>query len=177
MAYTTLRTSSLVGGRWEEFEGLEGDEPVWRVPANRMKGKRRNKKEHIVPLAPQAVAILAELRRENPRSEYVFPGQGKAKHMSTGTILHALTRMGYRGPGMESIMTGHGWRSVASTALHENGWEHALVEMQLAHEEQSEVSASYKFATRSPERRRMMAWYAEWIDRQAGKIALAQAAD
>ncbi len=169
IAYTFLRTSELVGARWDEFDGLESDEPMWRIPAQRMKRKR----EHIVPLAPQAVEILAELRRENPRSEYVFPGQGKAKHMSSGTLLHALTRMGYRGPGTETLMTGHGFRSIASTALHENGWEHELIELQLAHAEESKVSASYNFATRIPDRRRMMVWYAGWIDEQAAKGKLA----
>ncbi len=58
MVLTFARTTELRAARWPEFENLDGNEPVWRIPAERTKMKR----EHLVPLAPQAVAVLHELR-------------------------------------------------------------------------------------------------------------------
>jgi hypothetical protein len=79
--------------------------------------------------------------------------------MSNNTILKALERMGFKGR-----MTGHGFRGVASTLLHEHGFEHTLIELQLAHQERNRVSASYNWATYLPERRRMMQWWADHLD-------------
>ena len=107
LAYTFVRTSELVGARWEEFT-LDGDSPRWDIPAERMKMDT----PHIVPLSHQAVAVLRRIQQIARKGEYVFPGTGKAKHMSNGTILLALERMGYRG-----IMTGHGFRGTASSNI------------------------------------------------------------
>jgi integrase len=79
--------------------------------------------------------------------------------MSNNTILKALERMGYKGR-----MTGHGFRGVASTMLHEQGFDHALIELQLAHQERNQVSAAYNWATYLPERRKMMQWWADHLD-------------
>lgn len=160
MAYTFVRTSELVGARWEEFT-LEGDSPRWDIPAERMKMDT----PHIVPLAHQAADILRALQRLTGGREYVFPGQGKAKHMSTGTILHALRRMGFRGPGKETIMTGHGFRGTASTLLHESGFDEKYIEAQLAHQKRNKTAAAYNHAAYLPQRREMMqAWADTWDD-------------
>jgi hypothetical protein len=79
--------------------------------------------------------------------------------MSNGTILGALRRMGYAGR-----MTGHGFRGVASTILHELGHRHDIIELQLAHQERDEVSAAYNFATYLPQRRKMMQQWADHLD-------------
>jgi integrase len=91
-----MRTTTWA--RWTEFT-LEGDSPRWDIPAERMKMDT----PHIVPLSHQAVDSLRTMQRLTGGHEYVFAGQGKAKHMSTGTILHSLTRMGFRGKGKETI--------------------------------------------------------------------------
>lgn len=161
MALTFVRTGELIGARWEEFD-LDGAE--WRIPAGRMKMKS----PHIVPLSRQAVDVLRCLHELRGLSGLLFPGErDHAKPMSNNTILGALKRMGYGGR-----MTGHGFRGVASTVLHEHGFEHAHIELQLAHMERDEVSAAYNFATYLPQRRKMLQWWADHLDqvRQGAKV-------
>src|SRR5262249_20963609 len=92
MVLTFARTTELRAARWPEFENLDGDEPVWRIPTERTKMRR----EHLVPLAPQALAVLRELR-ELPGSDaslFLFPSASLQKCMSNNTMLFALYRMG-----------------------------------------------------------------------------------
>lgn len=154
MAFTFVRTSELIGAQWDEFD-LDAAE--WRIPAERMKMKT----PHIVPLSTQAVEILRCLHELRGRSGWLFPGErDHEKPMSNNTILAALKRMGFGGR-----MTGHGFRGIASTILHELGFEHAHIELQLAHEERNKVSAAYNFATYLPQRRQMMQRYADHLAR------------
>jgi integrase len=120
MALTFVRTSELIGARWAEFD-LEAAR--WDIPAGRMKMKT----PHIVPLSSQAVNILKALYLVSGHGPMVFPGErDHEKPMSNNTILGALSRMGYKGR-----MTGHGFRGIASTLLHEMGFNHAHIELQL----------------------------------------------
>lgn len=154
MALTFVRTGELIGARWEEFD-LEAAE--WRIPAWRMKMKT----PHIVPLAPQAVEVLQALHTVSGTGVLLFPGErDHEKSMSNNTILAALKRMGYAGR-----MTGHGFRGVASTILHEQGFAHHAIELQLAHQERNSVSASYNHATYLTERRAMMNQWANHLDK------------
>ncbi|MGQ0530583.1 MAG: tyrosine-type recombinase/integrase [Panacagrimonas sp.] len=156
MALTFVRTGELIGAKWDEFEDLDGDAPTWRIPAARMKMDT----PHIVPLSKQAVDVMACLHEIRTKSDFVFPGERKrSQSMSNNTVLFALYRMGYRGR-----MTGHGFRGVASTILHELGWRHDLIEIQLAHQERNKVSAAYNHATHVPERRKMMQAWADHLD-------------
>lgn len=165
MTLTFVRTSELIGARWGEFEGLDGKSPLWRIPAQRMKMKT----EHLVPLSRQALAVLNELEKWRFGRELVFPGErDHTKPMSNNTLLYALYRMGYRGR-----MTGHGFRGVASTILHEQGWPHEHIEQQLAHQERDDVSAAYNHAKYLPQRAEMMQAWADWLDvRKAGAQVL-----
>lgn len=154
MALTFVRTSELVEARWSEFD-IEAAE--WRIPAERMKMRT----PHIVPLSKQALKVLAYLRELKGLSDLLFPGErDHEKPMSNNTILGALYRMGYKGR-----MTGHGFRGVASTILHEQGHRHDIIELQLAHQERDDVSAAYNFATYLPQRRKMMQAWADHLDR------------
>lgn len=154
MALTFVRTSELIGARWVEFD-LEAAQ--WRIPPERMKMES----PHIVPLSRQAVAVLRELEKVRLGRDLLFPGErDHAKPMSNNTILFALYRMGYH-----SRMTGHGFRGIASTILHEQGFEHAHIELQLAHQERDDVSAAYNYATYLPQRKKMMQWYADYLDK------------
>ncbi len=156
MALTFVRTGELIGARWDEFEGLDGKSPLWRIPAERMKMKT----EHLVPLSRQAIAILASLNEIRGRAGLLFPGErDHEKPMSNNTILVALARMGFKGR-----MTGHGFRSIASTELHEMGFVHEWVELQLAHQERDQVSAAYNHARYLPQRRKMMQAWADRLD-------------
>ena len=149
MALTFVRTSELIGARWAEFD-LEARR--WHIPAVRMKMRT----PHIVPLSRQAIEVLELLRLVTGNGELLFPGERDPhKPMSNNTILFALRRIGY-GPG---VMCGHGFRGIASTLLHEQGWPHEHIELQLAHAPRSAVSAAYNHALYLEPRARMMdAW-------------------
>jgi hypothetical protein len=130
---------------------LDGAE--WRIPGERMKARL----PHIVPLARQAVAILRELHSLTCDRRYLFPSvRSAARPMSDNTLNAALRRLGYT----TDDMTAHGFRSMASTLLNEQGcWNRDAIERQLAHGERNEVRAAYNYAEYLPERRRMMqAW-------------------
>lgn len=148
MALTFVRTSELIGARWPEFNF---ENARWDIPAERMKMKT----PHIVALSTQAIEVLERLKEISFSRELVFPGDvNPQKPMSNNTLLFALYRMGYR-----SRMTGHGFRGVASTILHEQGFAHEHIELQLAHEERDDTSAAYNHALYLKPRAEMMqAW-------------------
>jgi integrase len=157
-----VRPGELRHAQWPEID-LEKAE--WRIPAERMKMRA----QHIVPLARQAIDIFRELepltnrvfpsRPNAPR--YVFPSiRTHERPMSDNAVLAALRRMGYA----KQEMTGHGFRSMASTRLHEQGWNHQAIERQLAHAERNAVSAAYNFAEHLGERRKMMQAWADYLD-------------
>ena len=154
MTLTFVRTTELIAARWAEFD-LEAAE--WRIPPERMKMKT----PHIVPLSPQAVEVVKVLHTLSGGRVLLFPGErDHDKPMSNNTILKALERMGYKGR-----MTGHGFRGVASTILHEQGYAHHAIELQLAHQERNEVSAAYNHALYLTERRAMMCDWADHLDK------------
>ncbi len=153
MALTFVRTSELIGARWGE---IDFDNAQWRLPAERMKMKT----PHIVPLSNQALEILNTLKELTSYSEFIFPNQcNRTKSMSNNTILKALEVMGYKGK-----MTGHGFRGLASTALHEQGYDHMHIELQLAHQERNETSSAYNHALYLKQRAVMMQNWADYLD-------------
>ena len=160
MALTFVRTTELIGERWAEFD-LDGAR--WDIPAERMKMKT----PHIVPLSTQAVSVLKTLHLVTGHSPMLFPGErDHEKSMSNNTILKALERMGYKGR-----MTGHGFRGVASTLLHEMGFDHAHIELQLAHQERDAVSAAYNHATYLKQRSKMMQDWGDYLENcTSGKV-------
>ena len=157
LAQTFVRTSELIGAEWVEFDL---DHALWIIPAERMKMKT----EHIVPLARQAITLLTELKQISRGSRFVFPGRNRDKPISNNTMLFALYRMGYKGK-----MTGHGFRAVASTLLNETGFTPDAIERQLAHCERNEVRGAYNRAEYLSERKKMMQFWADHLDKlQAG---------
>ena len=158
LCLTFVRTSELIGAEWSEFRNLDGDAPTWEIPAERMKMKAA----HVVPLAPQAVAILRELKAIGSGSRYILPGRNPDKPISNNTLLFALYRLGYKGK-----MTGHGFRAVASSALNEAGYRPDVIERQLAHREPNKVRAAYNRTEYLPERRTMMQQWADMVDAYA----------
>jgi integrase len=159
MAHTFVRTGELIGARWQEID-LEAAQ--WRIPKARMKVKRN---DHIVPLATQVIDALRSLQYVygNPSrckgEAFLFPSEtSPGKPMSNNTILKALERMGFKGK-----MTGHGFRHLASTQLHEMGYRSDVIEAQLAHKETNEVKAVYNKAQYLPERTRLMQGWADYM--------------
>jgi integrase len=151
---TFVRPGELRHAEWEE---INIDEAVWRIPAEKMKMRSA----HIVPLSDQAVVVFEEIKPLTGNGKYVFPSlRSGSRPMSDNTILAALRRMGYA----KEEMTGHGFRGMASTVLHEQGWSSDIIERQLAHAESNSVKAAYNHAQHLPERRKMMQWWADHLD-------------
>ncbi len=152
--YVFVRPGELRRGEWAEFN-LDAAE--WRIPASKMKAGEM----HIVPLAEQALAILRELHPLTGGGRYVFPSvRTSSRPMSENTVLGALRRLGYTG----DQMTGHGFRSTASTLLNEQGWPRDAIERQLVHGERDKVRAAYNYAEHLPQRRKMMQAWADYLD-------------
>jgi integrase len=150
-----VRPSELRCAEWKEFDL---DHAEWRIPANRMKMRE----QHIVPLARQAVALLRDLQPLTGTSRYLFPSlRTNERPISNNTLNAALRRLGYTGDEMVS----HGFRSMASTCLNEQGWHPDLIELQLAHAERNKVRAVYNRATRLADRRKMMQAWADYLVR------------
>lgn len=155
MVLTFLRTGSLIVAEWKEIDFAS---KRWNVPKEHMKG---HKAPHIVPLARQTIELLTLLKQLTGASKYLFPGQGaKNQTMSNGTICKALETMGYKGE-----MTGHGFRGVASTILHECQHEHKLIELQMGHLKKNKVSGAYDYAQYLEPRTRMMQDWANFVER------------
>lgn len=153
-AYTFVRPGELRRARWGEISKED-----WKIPAEKMKMRR----PHIVPLSSQAQKVLKDLEPLTGGSEWVFPAaRDKTRPMSDMTVNAALRRLGY---GKDEI-TGHGFRSMASTILNENGWPADVIERQLAHVEKNAVRAAYNHAEYLPKRREMMQWWADWLNGQ-----------
>ena len=122
-----------------------------------------------MPLSKQAVAILIEVYKLTGPSGYVFPSiRTASRPMSENTINVSLRRLGYD----KEEMTGHGFRSMASTLLNEHGWHKDAIERQLAHTPKDKVRASYNYAEHLPERKKMMQAWADYLDslKAGGKV-------
>ncbi|PJK31343.1 tyrosine-type recombinase/integrase [Minwuia thermotolerans] len=163
MALLFPRPGELRAARWAE---LDFDEAIWRIPAERTKMRR----EHRVPLAPQAVAILRDLRAVSANEALVFPSVRSARRsMSENTLNAALRRMGYA----KDEVTAHGFRATASTLLNESGrWSPDVIERQLGHVENNDVRRAYARGEHWSDRVAMMAWWADFLDaaRTVGEV-------
>jgi len=151
LALTWTRTKELRMMRWEQVE-----DQYWRVPASTMKSDEY----HLVPLSRQAKVIIEKMRARSRGSRYVFPAENNLERpMSENTILYLMYRLGYKGR-----MTGHGWRSVASTWANERGYNVDAIERQLAHAPDDRTRAAYNRAAYLPQRKKMLQDWAEWMD-------------
>lgn len=150
---TGLRIGELRGAMWQE---IDADAAVWEFPAERMKMRR----PHIVPLSLQAQAIIMRIREMTGRYPYIFPGRNDPrKTMSEASINQVFKRIGYAGR-----VTGHGFRHTMSTILHEQGYNTAWIETQLAHVDKNSIRGTYNHAQYLDGRREMLQWYADYMD-------------
>lgn len=153
-----VRPGNLRRAEWKE---IDLDAALWNIPAEKMKSGAA----HIVPLSTQAVELLREIQpltgQRPDRQPYVFPSaRAGGRPMSDNAILTALRAMGIS----KEEMTGHGFRHMASTILHEQGWNSDVIERQMAHAEPNEVKATYNKAKHLPERVLMMQAWADYLD-------------
>lgn len=149
-----VRPGELRKARWEDIDLDAGE---WRFFVT------KTKTEHIVPLAPQALTILHELHPLSGHRTFVFPGRDPLKPMSEAAVNAALRRMGY---DTRTEVTGHGMRAMARTLLHEElGFAPEVIEHQLAHRVPDSLGSAYNRTKFLAERRRMMAAWADYLDK------------
>ncbi|KMK44142.1 tyrosine-type recombinase/integrase [Pluralibacter gergoviae] len=150
---TGLRTIELRASEWAD---IDYEKAIWNIPAERMKMRR----PHIVPITSQVKELLEEVRQLTGRGKYVFPGRNDAgKPMSEASINQVIKRIGYDGKA-----TGHGFRHTMSTILHEQGYNTAWIETQLAHVDKNSIRGTYNHAQYLDGRREMLQWYADYME-------------
>ena len=154
LALTFQRPGELRLAKWSEFD-LDSSEPLWTIPQERMKSRES---DHLVPLASQTVALLRELRRHE-RGELAFPSLRPGRPLSDNTFNAALRTLGYSG----GVHVAHGFRSTASTLLHQKGFDHDEIEQQLAHKRPG-VNGIYNRSHLLEQRRVMMQSWADYLD-------------
>ena len=154
---TFLRSTELRGGQWNE---IDFDAAMWTVPAQRMKHeKTAPKPPHAVPLADWTLELLAELKEITGNTPFLFPSRTKTDgFISDATISRIIERMGYKGR-----VTPHGFRSLASSVLNEQGFNPDAIERQLAHIENNKIRAAYNRADYLNERKEFMQWYSDFL--------------
>lgn len=149
---TLVRPSEASSARWVE---IDLNTKLWTIPAERMKAKR----EHIVPLSPQALEILEMMKPISMHREHVFPSRNDPKQpMNSQTANAALKRIGYGGK-----LVAHGLRSIASTALNEQGFNADVIEAALAHSDKNEVRRAYNRSTYLESRKILMDWWGQKV--------------
>ncbi|MHA6632852.1 integrase domain-containing protein [Citrobacter farmeri] len=149
---TLVRPSEASGARWAE---IDLDEKLWTIPSERMKAKR----EHIVPLSPQALEILEMMKPISAHREHIFPSRNNPKQaMNSQTANAALKRIGYGGR-----LVAHGLRSIASTAMNEEGFNPDIIESALAHTDRNEVRKAYNRSTYLQQRITLMNWWGDFV--------------
>jgi len=155
------RPSELRLAEWPEFD-LDG--ALWTIPAMRMKRRKEGKLNgapHLVPLSRQVVALLRDLYLMSGAGRYVFPSVHDPREpLSANTLGKALEKLGFKGE-----LVPHGFRHMADTLLHENGWSDQAIERQLSHTDSNKVRRIYNQAMYLPERTRMMQAWADYLVR------------
>ena len=152
--HTMTRPSEAAGAMWQEID-LENK--TWTIPPERMKKRR----EHVIPLTDQALALLETMRPISWHREYIFPSDRNPRtHCNSQTANVALKRMNFGGR-----LVSHGLRSIASTTLNEQGFEADLIESALAHVGDNQVRNAYNRTNYLERRRPMMSWWSEYVEK------------
>lgn len=150
---TAVRTQELRFARWED---INFEKRLWEIPAEVMKMKR----PHIVPMSDQVMALFESLKPITGLYPLVFIGRNdRTKPISKESINQVIELLGYKGR-----LTGHGFRHTMSTILHEEGFNSAWIETQLAHVDKNAIRGAYNHAQYLEGRQQMMQWYSDYID-------------
>ena len=146
------RNTEIRSGEWKE---INWQTKTWTIPASRMKRPR----EHLIPLSDWAIELLQELHQLTGKGRFMFPNRNTISgYISENTLGNILNRIGYKG-----IATPHGFRSLASSILNEQGFNPDAIERQLAHVEENKIRAAYNRAEYLAERTEMMQWYSDYL--------------
>lgn len=159
IALCFVRTQELRLFEWNEIDTLR---QVWRIPATKMKMRR----DHVIPLSPQAMKLISDMRPITGNTDYVFFNFRTNKPFSEAWLNQALAKMGYKGQ-----MTGHGFRGLASTSLNEMHFNKDIIELQLAHLDETSTSSRYDTSNKLQQRQDMMYQWANYLDDlRAGRV-------
>ena len=124
------------------------------------------RRPHLVPLSSQAIDLLNQLKPMTGAGTLLFPGRNNPKKpMSDMALTVLVRRIGYAG-----CVTGHGFRHTMSTILHEQGFNSAWIELQLAHVDKNSIRGTYNHAQYLEGRKEMMQWYADYIEASLTKV-------
>ena len=146
------RNKEIRGGQWQE---IDFKRKTWTIPANRMKRPR----DHTIPLSDWAIELLNELHAITGETPFLFPSpKSETGYISENTAGKIINGMGYYG-----IATPHGFRSLASSVLNEQGFNPDAIERQLAHIENNKIRAAYNRADYLNERKEFMQWYSDFL--------------
>lgn len=149
-----LRPTEIRNLKWEY---VDFDDLLIRIPAEKMKRNR----EHLVPMSKQVAQHLKQVKAVTGYSSFVFPNQNdSSKPMSKNVLTNRLRDLGYPA----DVMSAHGFRSTASTILHEKGWNHEVIEVQLAHLTGTATSRAYNRSLYLAERTKLMQEWANYLD-------------
>jgi integrase len=153
MLHTFVRTNELIGAKWSEFDLSKA---TWLIPAERMKMRIA----HVVPLSTQVIEILEKLKELYGDKGFILPSViNSKKHISNNTILKGLDALGYN-----KVMTGHGFRALAMSTIKEHlGYQHEVIDRQLAHLPRSKIDQAYDRAQFLPARKKMMQDWSDYI--------------
>ena len=167
LPYLASRSGNIRMAEWRE---IDFESSQWVIDGEKMKVKVKiegtnNYQPHAVPLSLQAMEIIKELQMLTRESKYLFPSPLDNKRpMSDNTLNSGLKRLGYKG-----LMTPHSFRSMFSTVMNEkidqHGFHTDIIERQLAHIERNKVKSAYNHAEYLPQRKELMQWWADYLDR------------
>ncbi|EDF4606564.1 tyrosine-type recombinase/integrase [Salmonella enterica] len=159
---TVTRPVEASGARWDEIDLAAN---TWTIPAGRMKMRR----DHVIPLSNQALAVLKAMKPISAHREYVFPSFRDPKlPMCSQSANAALRRMGFQG-----VLVSHGLRAIFSTAANEEGFEPDVIEAALAHVDTNEVRRAYNRSNYLEKRIVLMRWWGEFVETASTGITLA----
>ncbi|ECB1916268.1 DUF4102 domain-containing protein, partial [Salmonella enterica subsp. enterica serovar Newport] len=159
---TVTRPAEAAEARWSEIDLTAS---TWTIPAGRMKMRR----EHVIPLSSQALAVLEAMKPISAHREYIFPGyKNPQMPMNSQTVNVALKRMGFKG-----VLVSHGMRAIFSTAANEEGFEPDVIEAALAHVDTNDVRRAYNRSTYLEKRVVLMRWWGEFVEAASTGVTLA----
>ena len=151
LVHVFVRSGELRASEWSEIDWKRAE---WRIPASRMKMRE----QHVVPLAPQVIEVLKSLHAISGKRQFLFPGYHDPRtYMSENAMVYAIRKR------LHFDATAHGFRTVASTILNEEGFRPDIIERQLAHAERNKIRAAYNRAQYIKERREMMIWWSDHL--------------
>lgn len=153
VALTAVRPTMIRLARWDQ---IDLDDRLWRVPRENMKMGD----PHLVPLSDRAIELIEYMRPFRTSSEFLLPGLRPQNPISPNTFNKALRSLGFDGDTMVS----HGFRVIASTLLHERGFDTKIIDLQLSHRLKDDTHYIYNRSARLKERRKLMQSYADYLD-------------